>query len=179
MVFGKVTVSTLNAYGSVMCVATIVTGFRGRVDITARPRLVFVLLIVAASTALALVGQYSFLNSFTSFLLFLLAFFTPWSAINLVDYYFINKERYDIPALSDPAGRYGRWNVLGISVYVSGVLIQLPFVDTHFYSGPMVAQLGGVDISWIVGLVVPGVLYYVLSRSSALVAPVAEIQRPE
>ena len=81
-----------------------------------------------------------------------------------MDYYFINKERYDIPALSDPAGRYGGWNVLGISVYVIGVLIQLPFVDTHFYSGPMVAQLGGVDISWIVGLVVPGVIYYCLAK---------------
>ncbi|MNW22545.1 hypothetical protein D3C71_2240830 [compost metagenome] len=51
-----------------------------------------------------------------------------------------------------------------------GVLIQLPFVDTHFYSGPMVAQLGGVDISWIVGLVVPGMLYYLLARSSAMAA---------
>lgn len=70
--------------------------------------------------------------------------------------------------LSDPAGRYGRWNARGISVYVIGVLIQLPFVDTHFYSGPMVAQLGGVDVSWIVGLVVPGILYYLLARTSAL-----------
>jgi NCS1 family nucleobase:cation symporter-1 len=173
VVFGKVTVSTLNAYGSFMCVATIISGFRGRLEISARQRMLFVLLIVAASTTLALVGQYSFLNSFKYFILFLLTFFTPWSAINLVDYYFINKERYDIPALSDPAGRYGRWNVLGISVYVSGVLIQLPFVDTHFYSGPMVAQLGGVDISWIVGLVVPGALYYLLARKSALTVPVA------
>lgn len=70
-------------------------------------------------------------------------------------------------------GCYGRWNVLGISVYVAGVLIQLPFVDSHFYSGPMVAQLGGVDISWIVGLVVPGVLYYLLAKPSVSVVPVA------
>jgi NCS1 family nucleobase:cation symporter-1 len=62
--------------------------------------------------------------------------------------------------------------VLGISVYVIGVLIQLPFVDTHFYSGPMVAQLGGVDISWIVGLVVPGIFYYWLARNSALAVSV-------
>jgi NCS1 family nucleobase:cation symporter-1 len=166
IVFGKVTVSTLNAYGSFMCIATIISGFRRRLEITARQRMLFVLLIVAASTTLALLGQYSFLNSFKYFILFLLTFFTPWSAINLVDYYFINKERYDVPALSDPNGRYGRWNVLGISVYVIGVLIQLPFVDTHFYSGPMVAQLGGVDISWIVGLLVPGVIYYALAKPS-------------
>lgn len=32
----------------------------------------------------------------------------------------------------------------------------------------MVAQLGGVDISWIVGLVVPGLLYYGLARNSVM-----------
>lgn len=47
-------------------------------------------------------------------------------------------------------------------------VIQLPFVDTHFYSGPMVAQFGGVDISWILGMVVPGVLYYGLAGASVM-----------
>lgn len=172
VVFGKVTVSTLNAYGSFMCVATIISGLRRGFEISAGKRMLFVLAIVGASTALALLGQHSFLTTFKYFILFLLTFFTPWSAINLVNYYFINKERYDIPALSDPAGRYGRWNVLGISVYVFGVLVQLPFVDTHFYSGPMVAQLGGVDISWIVGLVVPGILYYWVARTTGLAVSV-------
>jgi NCS1 family nucleobase:cation symporter-1 len=27
--FGKVTISTLNSYGSFMCIATIISGFRG------------------------------------------------------------------------------------------------------------------------------------------------------
>src|SRR3990167_7722967 len=102
VVLGKVTVSTLNAYGSFMCVATIISGFRGRLQISALQRMLFVLVIVAASTTLALLGQHSFLSAFKFFILFLLTFFTPWSAINLVDYYFINKERYDVPALSDP-----------------------------------------------------------------------------
>lgn len=175
IVFGKVTVSTLNAYGSFMCIATVISGWRSRLEVTPAQRTVFVLVIVAASTALALLGQGSFLNTFKYFILFLLTFFTPWSAINLVDYYFINKGRYDLKALSDPQGCYGRWNVLGISVYVAGVLIQLPFVDSHFYSGPMVAQLGGVDISWIVGLVVPGVLYYLLAKPSVGAVPVPVI----
>jgi hypothetical protein len=90
----------------------------------------------------------------------------------LSDASIFNEKRYDIPALSDPAGRYGRWNLRGIGVYVVGVLIQLPFVDTHFYAGPMVAQLGGVDISWIVGMLVPGILYFLLARTSAWGVPV-------
>jgi NCS1 family nucleobase:cation symporter-1 len=123
-----------------------------------------VLLSVAASSGLALAGQHSFLKAFSSFLLFLLVFFTPWSAINLVDYYWVTRERYDVPALFDINGRYGRWNVTGIAVYAVGVLVQMPFVATGFYTGPWVDALGGVDVSWIVGIVVPGVLYYAVSR---------------
>src|SRR3989344_2660148 len=162
--FGKVTISTLNSYGSFMCIATIISGFRGELKVTRLQRLVFVLGIVGAATLMALLGQHSFLGAFKSFILFLLAFFTPWSAINLVDYYCITRERYDVPALADPNGRYGRWNALGISVYVFGVLVQLPFIATKFYTGPLVNALGGVDISWIIGLVIPAALYYVCAK---------------
>ena len=171
--FGKVTISTLNSYGSFMCIATIISGFRGHVEITRRQRLWFVVLIVGAATCVALIGQHSFLNAFKSFILFLLAFFTPWSAVNLVDYYFINRERYDVAALSDPEGRYGRWNWPGILVYVFGVLVQMPFISTKLYTGPLVAHLGGVDISWIIGLLVPGILYYLFARRDRLPAPMA------
>ncbi|MGH8426119.1 MAG: cytosine permease, partial [Pseudomonas fluorescens] len=53
---------------------------------------------------------------------------------------------------------------LGISVYVFGVLVQLPFISTKFYTGPLVAALGDVDISWIIGLVIPAALYYVCAK---------------
>ncbi|MNM60580.1 cytosine permease [compost metagenome] len=169
--FGKVTISTLNSYGSFMCIATIISGFRGHIEVSRRQRLFFVLGIVGASTLIALLGQHSFLVAFKSFILFLLTFFVPWSAVNLVDYYFITKERYDVPALADPNGRYGRWNMPGIIVYTIGVLVQMPFISTKLYTGPMVAHLGGVDVSWIIGLVVPSVLYYLVARGKAAQAP--------
>ena len=134
--FGKITISTLNSYGSFMCIATIISGFRGSIEVTHRQRVVAVLLIVGAATAVALIGQHSFLGAFKSFILFLLAFFTPWSAVNLVDYYFVNRERYDVPALADPDGRYGRWNMTGLTVYAVGVLVQMPFISTKLYTGP-------------------------------------------
>ena len=165
--FGKVTISTLNSYGSFMCIATIISSVRGQLEITRLQRLFFVLAIVGASTVIALLGQHSFLAAFKSFILFLLTFFTPWSAVNLVDYYFITRERYDVPALADPDGRYGRWNVAGIAVYTLGVLVQMPFLATKLYTGPMVEHLGGVDISWIIGLVVPAILYYLVARRKA------------
>ncbi|HCK4897784.1 TPA: cytosine permease [Pseudomonas aeruginosa] len=165
--FGKVTISTLNSYGSFMCIATIISSVRGQLEINRVQRLFFVLAIVGASTLIALLGQHSFLAAFKSFILFLLTFFTPWSAVNLVDYYFITRERYDVPALADPDGRYGRWNLPGIAVYTLGVLVQMPFLATTLYTGPMVEHLGGVDISWIIGLLVPAVLYYLVTRRKA------------
>ena len=78
--------------------------------------------------------------------------FTPWSAINLVDYYLISRERFDIPALYDPAGRYGGWNAVALGSYALGVLIQIPFLAQKLYTGPITGLLGGADISWIVGL---------------------------
>ncbi|WP_347903352.1 cytosine permease [Pseudomonas purpurea] len=162
--FGKVTVTTLNAYGSFMSIATIISGFRGSRHISSGVRLLYIFIMVSLAAALALLGKDSFLKEFSAFILFLLAFFTPWSAINLVDFYCITKERYDIPALSNPEGRYGRWNIMGISIYVFGVLIQMPFISTHFYTGPLVASLGDTDISWIIGLVVPAALYYLAAK---------------
>src|ERR1700712_2045860 len=162
--FGKVTVTTLNAYGSFMSIATIISGFRGSRHISSALRLTYIFAMVGTATLLALLGKDSFLKDFSAFILFLLAFFTPWSAINLVDFYCITKERYDIPALSDPDGRYGRWNWVGISIYVIGVLIQMPFISTHFYTGPLVASLDDTDISWIIGLVVPAALYYLAAK---------------
>lgn len=169
--FGKLTITTLNAYGSVMSVATIVTGFSARAQITQRARMAYVLAMVAVVAWLALVGRHAFLKDFSAFILFLLAFFTPWSAINLVDFYWVTRERYDVPALYDPDGRYGRWNVAGVSIYAIGVLVQMPFIATEFYTGPLVAKLGGTDISWIIGLVVPGVLYYVTARRQTAHVP--------
>ncbi|MFJ8922168.1 nucleobase:cation symporter-1, NCS1 family [Streptomyces sp. LamerLS-316] len=161
---GKLTINVLNTYGGFMSMVTGISGFRGQKTLSQRGRTAYIALIMVAGTAVALLGKDSFLTSFKDFLLFLLTFFTPWSAINLVDYYLISRERYDIPALSDPRGRYGAWRWDALLVYGVGVLAQLPFLVTHFYTGPLAAPLGGADISWIVGLAVPAVLYWLLAR---------------
>jgi NCS1 family nucleobase:cation symporter-1 len=175
---GKLTINILNTYGGFMSLVTSVSGFRrpgaagsGAPTVSPRARSLYIAGIMVAGTAVALLGKDSFLASFKDFLLFLLTFFTPWSAINLVDYYLISKERYDIPALGDPAGRYGAWNAGALTVYVLGVLAQFPFLATHFYTGPLVAPLGGADISWLIGLAVPAALYWAVARRDTARVP--------
>ncbi|MEU6958091.1 purine-cytosine permease family protein [Streptomyces chrestomyceticus] len=185
---GKLTINVLNTYGGFMSLVTSVSGFRRPgppgaggegSTITPRGRAVYITGIMSAGTAVALLGKDSFLTSFKDFLLFLLTFFTPWSAINLVDYYLIAKERYDIPALSDPSGRYGAWNGRALAVYAAGVLAQFPFLATHFYTGPLVSPLGGADISWLVGLAVPAALYRAVARDDTGRVPPAVLEEPE
>ncbi|MFC9498792.1 purine-cytosine permease family protein [Streptomyces sp. NPDC056982] len=175
---GKLTINVLNTYGGFMSMVTSVSGFRGQKVLSQRARAAYIALIMIAGTAVALVGKDSFLSSFKDFLLFLLTFFTPWSAINLVDYYLISKERYDIPALSDPHGRYGAWRWDALTVYGVGLLAQLPFLSTAFYTGPLVGPLGGADISWIVGLVVPAVLYWAVARRNTAHIPERTLREP-
>lgn len=168
---GKLTINVLNTYGGFMSMVTGISGFRGQRALSQRGRAVYIAIIMVAGTGVALAGKDSFLNSFKDFLLFLLTFFTPWSAINLVDYYLISREKYDIPALADPGGRYGAWRWKALVVYAVGLVAQFPFLATSFYTGPLVEPLGGADVSWIVGLVVPAVLYWLLARNDTAHVP--------
>ena len=163
VICGKLTGNTLSSYGGYMSVATIVTSLTRQSRIAPRHRAVYITLISAAALAIALAATDNFLASFTDFLLFLLYFMTPWSAINLVDYYWVRKEKYDVDALFDPDGVYGRFNKGAFVAYALGVLIQIPFMNSTFYVGPIANWMGGAEITWILGLVVAGGLYYAFS----------------
>ncbi|HDG9794494.1 TPA: cytosine permease [Raoultella planticola] len=173
--FGKITFTTLNAYGSFMSLSTIVSGFRRQAALSKRVRILFVVLMVAISCVIALLSEPAFLKNFTHFLLFLLAFFVPWSAIGLTDYYLISAGAVDIPALSDPQQRYGYWNLYAIAVYIVGVLIQLPFIENPLYHGSLTWLFSGNDVSWIIGWFGTGVLYYALRRFDRRVLPTQSV----
>jgi nucleobase:cation symporter-1, NCS1 family len=110
----------------------------------------------------------NFLTNYTNFILLLLYVLVPWTAINLVDFYLVREGDYDVASFfTAEGGVYGRFNKPAIACYIFGILIQLPFVDTTLYTGPVAKMLGGVDISWLVGLLVVSPLYYMLAQKSA------------
>ncbi|MEU0600190.1 cytosine permease [Streptomyces sp. NPDC006393] len=164
IVVGKLTVNCLNAYGGFMSILTTVSALTNERRVSQRTRTLYITAFLATSMFIALLASNDFLNNFKNFVLTLLMVFTPWSAINLVDYYLISRERVDIPALYDPDGRYGRWNAVALACYAIGVVAQIPFLAQTLYTGPVTTALGGADISWIVGLVVTAALYYALYR---------------
>jgi NCS1 family nucleobase:cation symporter-1 len=143
-----------------MCLVTTVTSFTRRVTISRIARVGFVGAFIAVSVLIALLATQDFLDNFRNFILALLMVFTPWSAVNLVDFYLISKERVDVPALYDRFGRYGSWNVVALVSYAIGIVVQIPFMAQSLYTGPITQMLGGTDISWLVGLVVTAAIYY-------------------
>ena len=164
IVTGKLTVNCLNAYGGFMTMLTTVTAFNNRQHISAAARIAYIVGFVLVSMVIALFASANFLNNFKNFVLLLLTVFVPWSAVNLVDYYLISKERVDIPALYDAAGRYGAYNGVALGSYLLGVVIQIPFLNQVLYEGPIARMLGGADISWIVSLAVTSIVYYLFAR---------------
>ncbi|WP_315913175.1 cytosine permease [Arthrobacter sp. lap29] len=164
IVVGKLTVNTLNAYGGYMTILTSVSAFTRQLRFAPWVRFAYVIGFISVSVIIALVASDDFISNFKNFVLLLLMVFIPWSSINLVDFYFSSKEKVDVPALYDPKGRYGAWNVPALLTYLLGVLVQIPFLAQTLYTGPITPLLGGADISWIVGLIVTAAVYYPVAK---------------
>lgn len=167
IVTGKLAVNCLNAYGGFMTMLTTTSAFTRTARVSSAARAAFLLAFIVVSVLIALVASADFLERFQNFVLLILMAFTPWSAINLTDYYVVSRERVDIPALYDPEGRYGRWNVTALTCYALGIGVQIPFLAQTLYTGPLTEVLGGADISWIVGLVVTAAVYYAWARRTS------------
>jgi NCS1 family nucleobase:cation symporter-1 len=99
----------------------------------------------------------------------------PWTAINLTDYYLVRRGRYDIEDFFKVDGQYGRVNWWGVGIYVLTIGVEIPFINSSLYVGPIATDLGGADISWIVGFIVAAVLYYLAARRRQPTARTREI----
>jgi nucleobase:cation symporter-1, NCS1 family len=83
-----------------------------------------------------------------------------------VDYYLIRHGNYDVPSFfAADGGIYGEFNVAAVACYLLGILVQVPFIASDVYTGPIARAMGGIDFSWIVGLLVVTPAYYLAARS--------------
>ncbi len=154
-----------NAYSGML---TIVTGLNSLFEVnpTARLRVVTIagLALVWLGLSFAIsVNSIALVFAVLTIMLYLLV---PWTAVNLVDYFFVRRGRYAITHLFLPRGIYGAWSGRGLVAYGVGFVAMLPFfVLPGLYMGPAARALGGVDVGWLVGLVVSAAVYLWLSRA--------------
>ncbi|TGA88837.1 cytosine permease [Streptomyces sp. MZ04] len=166
--FSVINHNALNLYGAVLSLITIVQTFRTRWTPrqTARGAVSALVLVCALLIAVGLSSD--FVSNFVNLVLVLLVVLVPWTAINLIDFYLVHRGRYAMEDLFAPdGGRYGRFNGVALASYAIGIAVQLPFVATSLFTGPLVEPLGGADLSWLVGLVVTAPVYYVWARRSS------------
>ncbi len=160
--------NAMNLYCGVLSTITLFHTFIPSWKAGPMARIVTAIVITLIGLAIALFAAGNFLTNYTNFILLLLYVLVPWTAINLVDFYLVRHGDYDVDSFfTAEGGVYGRYNKLAIGCYLFGILIQLPFVDTTLYTGPIANMLGGVDISWIVGLAVISPVYYLLAKRRA------------
>ena len=162
---------TINAYTGSFQVISFVGMWRRFRPESAVVRLLPFTAVMAAGVVIAVLGYQNFVNNLSNFLDDLLLLFIPWSAVNLTDYFAVRHGRYDVAAFLDPSGGpYGRVNWRGITAVVAGFAAEWPFTSQPDYTGPLVAHLGGADISWVVGWIVAAGVYLLLASGSRQVS---------
>lgn len=165
--FSTALINAVELYSGVMCALTTVHSSVRGMTITTTMRVVTTVICGVIATLAALAGESDFVTTFQNFVTILLYVLIPWSAINLADYFIVQKGHYDVEALFDRDGKYGKWNAVGLGTYAIGLIVQVPFMVTSVYTGPLAEPLGHVDIAWILGFIVSGAAYLFLRRRTA------------
>jgi len=174
----------LGAYSGMLTVVTAMDSVKS-IKPTRQLRIIVITLlsVIAFAISLALNEVSQTLNNTLLIMLYLLA---PWTAINLVDYFFVRRGHYAITDLFTPNGIYGAWSTRGLVAYVVGIAVEIPFMylpadadGNGGYLSIFAEKFQYVDVSWIVGMVVAGALYFVLAQSIDKTAEAAAIARSE
>ena len=166
--------NSMNIYGGALSMIAIGQTFKPAWLPGAVARGVLTVVIYVAAVVPAIVSQNNFLVSYSNFILLLMYVLVPWTAINLVDFYLVRHGNYDVAQFfRGDGGIYGRFDWVSIGCYLIGIALEVPFVNTTMYEGPIAKALNGVDISWISCLIVIGPLYYLAARRLRPAVPVA------
>ena len=170
----------MNAYGGMLTVLTAIDSIR-RIHPGRRARVITILALAvvwfAISRSISSNGASTVANSLT-LMLYLLV---PWTATNLVDFFLVRRTRYAITDLFDAHGIYGSWNWRGLVAYFVGFAAEIPFMVLpslagFTFTGPLAKQISDIDISWLVGLAVTAIVYWLLSLSMDVHGETAAIE---
>lgn len=162
-----VMILAMNMYGGALVLITMADSFR-----PLRPRLrhrvvgILLVTIVGSAGATMINGNAQFASHYNQLLVIILYLLAPWTAINLVDFFFVRRGRYALKEFFNPSGIYSGFAWRGVTSYIVAILVSVPFWAVGgLYIGPVATLIGGADIAPFVGIVVGAVLYLILCRS--------------
>jgi nucleobase:cation symporter-1, NCS1 family len=173
----------MNAYGGMLSVLTGIDSIK-RISPTRAARVITILVLTVVWYVIAKSISSSAVNTVLNSLTLMLYLLVPWTATNLVDFFLVRRGHYAITDLFTPRGIYRAWSWRGLTAYAVGFAAEIPFmvlpnIAGFHYTGPIAKQISSVDISWLVGLAVTGVVYWTLSRTMNVAEEQAAIAASE
>jgi len=169
----------INAYGAMLTTVTAIDAFK-KVTPTRRLRVITITALAVLWVVVSLSISAKAVDVLFAALIMMLYLLAPWTAINLIDYFFVRHGHYAITELYVPDGLYGTWAWRGITAFLLGFAASIPFwVLPGIWTAPLGNILQGIDVAWLVGLIVSGSTYYALSRSLNVDAEMDEVRASE
>jgi purine-cytosine permease-like protein len=162
VVIGTVANNAMTAYSSGLVLQTV--GIKLRRSITVIADGIFGVII----TLLAVV-VWDFIDAMNTLMQLIVVTVAPLMSLYLADMW-LRRNKYDGRALefATPTSQYwysNGYNIAGIVAFLAGFGAALLSVYTTFYEGPVLGLLGGIDISFEVGIIIPAIIYIAAKRN--------------
>jgi NCS1 family nucleobase:cation symporter-1 len=169
VIHGPIATNVLNIYSCGLCAQTL----DWNVD---RRKLSYGVGVLALLFTIYLILNGDFATSLDAWLAGLVTWVAPWGAIMLVSYYYVHKQEVDVDALFEPVGSSRVPDVVWSAIipFVLGIVATWCFEYgiPSWLQGPAAKGLGGIDLSWLAGASVAGVLSAVaMSRRTPPAVP--------
>lgn len=155
VVLGGTAADALNLYSNALTAGAL--GIR-------LPRWLLAVVASGIGLVLSLFGSGHFEQNYENFLLMLGYWMTPWLGVLFTDFFILRRDQ--IVKTDFRASRSFYWP--GVFSFVIGIICSLPFMNGPFYEGRVAKIMGGADISFYVGFVVAGFIYYGLAKRASV-----------
>jgi NCS1 nucleoside transporter family len=157
VIHGPIATNVLNIYSCGLCAQTL----DWKVD---RRLLSYGVGVLATIFTIYLVLNGDFAENLDGWLSGLVTWVAPWGAIMLVSFYGVQKQQVDVDALFEPPGSPRVPDVVWSAIipFILGIVATWCFEYgiPSYLQGPAAKHLGGIDLSWLAGALVAGVLSY-------------------
>ncbi len=175
---GPIATNILNVYSAAL--AALSMGWR-----ISRTAMALIAGVVGYLVTIYFVFQPSFAKAFDNWMISLLLWMSPWAGVILADFFIKRKGHIDVDELYREPERsgYGDINWGAIAAFVAGLVAGWMVEDglVPALQGPISTKLlSGADLSWLVGIVVAGVVYLAIGGrevATAVARPVGGASR--
>lgn len=161
VVVGTVANNAMTAYSSGLVLQTVGVKLRRSITVIADG-------IFGVIVTLLAVLVWDFVDAMNTMLQLIVVIVAPLMSLYLADMW-LRRNRYDGRSLeavteTGPYWYQNGFNLAGIVSFLAGLAGAMLTVFTDFYQGPVLNVLGGIDISFEVGLILPALIYIAWMR---------------